>query len=458
MPLENRDEQNEALLPRARSGSGRDHTDHVVCGDGKVGLVASTATLLLGVLGAGQLTLPFAVNQAGLVLAVAYLALLGVLAVVVLKMLMVSSKYTGQTTYAAVLEETCGPKARLVANTLLGIYAWGGAVSFLILVADELEDLSAVFGWDQPRWILITMLSVCVVYPLSLCSNLDRLKFTSYLGATAAIYINFVVFVNAPWFQNGKTFDTCGGYEHARLVDDPPRFDLFPNTALGAFNSLPLIAFALNSAWCFVPILNSLYEPTPPRVNRMITSANVIILTNYALLAFVGYFSYCSNTKDNILGNLPSTPLVIVARVMLIMQLSFALPLRFHVTRGVLYEQAPFMPSRQLSDPSTSGEKVVYTLSTTLLVGVAVMIAALTSNLHVVIGLTSAVCASFTIYIFPALSFRIAVAHKEPHTNGEKFFMNIAPYICIATGVAVLVLGTGAILVEVAFGMKVTGG
>eukprot|EP01134_Creolimax_fragrantissima_P006662 CFRG6662T1 len=458
MPLEDKSSENEALLPRNRSDSGRDHSLHVVCGSGKVPLIASSATLLLGVLGAGQLTLPFAVSQSGFLLSATYLSILGLLAVLVLKMLMVSSTFTSQNTYAALLDDTLGYKASSIANTFLGIYAWGGAVSFLILVADELDSLSTAFMWNQPRWILISTLALLVVYPLSMCQNLERLKFTSYLGATAAIYITIVVCINAPWGQNGYWFETCGGAEVP--VGDPlPYWEYFPTSAIGAFNALPLIAFALNSAWCFVPILNSLYDPTPTRVNNMIVSANAIILTNYGILAFVGYFSYCNHTKDNILSNLPSTPAVIIARIMLIMQLCFALPLRFHVTRGVMYEQIPNMPETQLSMPSsTTREKIIYTLVTTSSVLLAVLIAALTTNLHVVIGLTSAICASFTIYIFPALSFRVAVAAKEPHGIQDRLFMNIAPWLCVAAGVCVLVLGTGAILIEVAMGMKVVGG
>merc|ERR1712203_745999 len=98
----------------------------------------------------------------------------------------------------------------------------------------------------------------------------------------------------------------------------------------------------------------------------------------------------------NILDSIPSSyqgwqgQMILVVRVALVMQLAVALPLRFNVVRSILNRWCE------------STESVGHVSITVAMVSSAVALAACQLKLNVAIGVTSAVCASFIIYIFPA--------------------------------------------------------
>jgi len=166
-------------------------------------------------------------------------------------------------------------------------------------------------------------------------------------------------------------------------------------TSLAA--SLPLLSFALNSSWAYIPILCTLKDRRPVRYASLIAGSNAVILANYVLIAAYGYGMFCEETEPNILDSLggaaaPGTTvevLVRLARGALAAQLSLALPMRFFVARRTVGAGVSSLFGRVLLSAS--------------LVGSATFLAVLPLSLALVLGVTSSVCASMIIYILPAL-------------------------------------------------------
>ena len=69
----------------------------------------------------------------------------------------------------------------------------------------------------------------------------------------------------------------------------PPSPDLAPRLwprSFAAFAAAsPLLAFALNSGWAFVPVFASLRDPTPSRGATLILVSHAIIAVNYLIIA-----------------------------------------------------------------------------------------------------------------------------------------------------------------------------
>ena len=52
--------------------------------------------------------------------------------------------------------------------------------------------------------------------------------------------------------------------------------------------ALAIFGFALNSAWCFVPIISNLRDRTAAKSSAVIVSSQTIILLNYVLISVSG--------------------------------------------------------------------------------------------------------------------------------------------------------------------------
>jgi len=160
--------------------------------------------------------------------------------------------------------------------------------------------------------------------------------------------------------------------------------------------SFPLLSFAFNASWAYVPILGTLRERRPARVWALIAGSMSIITLQYCLITVYGYKMFCDATTANILNALGENAagsrkiLIGIAKVMLVVQLSLAMPMRFVVLRSCVFGDVALSVSR----------RVIYAIVT---VGAACGLACLPLPLQSSIGIVSSIGASSVIYIFPAI-------------------------------------------------------
>jgi len=446
-------------------------------------LFSGLSNILLSVLGAGQLTLPYALEELGWVAGLGFLGLFVVLGVHSLHSLAHHSirvksgcgallprgapapgakQAESCGSYAELAVEVLGPGAKVLCDVLLAAYAWGGAVSFMVILKGELAYLLARAAGRQggegaplPAGALLAILSAVVIWPLSARRDPGALRRFSPLGCIAALLITAVVLASARWEAGASSLlgvlDACSG--PAGSAGPPagagaPR--RWPKSFMSAAAALPLLSFALNSSWAFLPILAGLRHKSPRRVSALIWAGSLAIGVDYALLALVGYASFCGATDANILISLgDSLPLggraghgwhavtVLVARAALAVQLTLALPLRFFVARSVL----PAGPQgRRWPRWGLAG----------LLVASAAGLAATPLPLAVAIGFTSSICASVIIYILPAVIDLKSGA--EPGARRAGTLRRALSALSLPVGLFVLVAGALANLMGVSKG------
>lgn len=75
-----------------------------------------------------------------------------------------------------------------------------------------------------------------------------------------------------------------------------------------------------SDSWSVFASCHNPQNPTKGRTYGLIICSNVVILFNYTMISIFGYLSFCGETQDNILANLPDLPYVVVARFMLVIQ------------------------------------------------------------------------------------------------------------------------------------------
>jgi len=389
--------------------------------------------------------LPYAMGQLGLALGIACLLLFTLFSMHSLKTLtLYELHFTPSScleTYAELVIRVLGAPGRLICNALLVMYAWGGAVAFLVILKGESQFLwchysdchhpwHLMIGSDvvaAPGQVILLLLAFFVLWPLSSLQDLCFMKRFSWLGCAAALIITGVTC----WLTNAE------GSMPLRL-EEVMRKDLAAplaqTSALKVAASLPLLSFSLNSSWAFIPILCTLKERTQGYTNGLIGGSNLLIFVNYLLLCI---FGYClvddpGEIKPNILENLGGQragKLVLFAKAALCLQLTLALPLRFFVARKTL-----------LGDAGAAARGLVafcLCVSATLLALPGI-------SLALVLGLTSSVCASMIIYILPAI---IDLKLQLPG-----FWRKVASLVSFFLGCYILLAGVYANIVGAAVG------
>jgi len=332
-----------------------------------------------------------------------------------------------------------GPRAKPVCDFLLFAYSWGGAVAFMIILKAELGYLllraSGKAPGDHallPDSVLLAIVSVAVVLPLSSMRNPAALKRFSPLGCVAALFITAVVLASAHWEVDSSSFAGILAVCNALPFADGTQYRRYPHSFFSAMAALPLLSFALNSSWAFVPILAGLRQRTPRRVTCLIWSSSVAIAVDYAFLALVGSATFCSAVDPNILTSLGQTcsggwhcGIVLVAKVALAVVLTMSLPMRFFVARSVF-------------SASCSETLKMRWLASALLVLSAAALASSPVQLSVAIGVTSSICASGIIYILPAL-IDLSVDKESIATNVLRSACSI---LSLVLGFTLLLAGT----------------
>ncbi|CAK0866793.1 unnamed protein product, partial [Prorocentrum cordatum] len=205
---------------------------------------SALANLVMSVLGAGQLTLPFVLSQMGIGLGCLALLCCGALSAYSCGALVRCSRALGAKTYSDLLLSAFGRPARALADVLIAIYAWGGGVSFLLIVKGQLAHATRPGGASSAA---MASLALGVVLPLSLMRNLDRLKFSSGFGCVAAVAITSVVIATAPWDASGRLVE-CAGSEAASAIrgrKTPPAVFGGPRGFIGSAVDPPLPAAPL---------------------------------------------------------------------------------------------------------------------------------------------------------------------------------------------------------------------
>ena len=466
-------------------------------------LVGALSNVLLAVLGAGQLTLPWVMSRLGLAFGLALLFVFALVAAYSSELLRALTLVTGAGTYGEVLARVIGPRWERACDAVVVLYAWGTAVGYLLIVKEQLHRVAAFFDggdgplpWEENKSALLVVVAALVVFPLSVLRDLSALKYTSALGAVAAAYIVTIVSFYAPWDRPGSGDDAS---RHAVVFgiracaatssNGAASLALWPASATSALTAVPMLSFALNSGWAFVPIVSQLENPTPARGRALIYLAHAVFLIMYVIISITGYLSYCGDVEDNVMDSLPTDAApALAARIALIAQLLCGIPLRFHVIASAVLATGP----EEVEETGTSfeegdGEDDVgvdeahgevapataicedasgsYTAAAhdsrrrgsgflnlfgsarwiaaqTVLVPLAALNACAATRLHVVVGLTSAVCASCIVYVFPGVAFLAADRGRAGYEQERRRREGCTPALRRIVAMALIKLGT----------------
>mmetsp|Transcript_22981 Transcript_22981/g.34855 ORF Transcript_22981/g.34855 Transcript_22981/m.34855 type:complete len:523 (+) Transcript_22981:65-1633(+) len=144
----------------------------------------SIANLCSATLGAGVLSLPYALYQSGLVFGLGLLGIAAWSSIVSIRFLVEASSHFRIYTYEGLVDHVLGRKAKLVTQICMIIFCVGCAVAYVIAVGDILEPVILELF---PKTALSTHMVLIIIWsttmlPLSLFRRMESLQWTSGIG------------------------------------------------------------------------------------------------------------------------------------------------------------------------------------------------------------------------------------------------------------------------------------
>eukprot|EP00746_Dinoflagellata_sp_MGD_P038933 gnl/MRDRNA2_/MRDRNA2_193816_c0_seq1.p1 gnl/MRDRNA2_/MRDRNA2_193816_c0~~gnl/MRDRNA2_/MRDRNA2_193816_c0_seq1.p1 ORF type:complete len:453 (+),score=44.34 gnl/MRDRNA2_/MRDRNA2_193816_c0_seq1:112-1470(+) len=250
------------------------------------GSIYSTGILLASSgMGAGMLTLPIAVQQAGPTAAISVYVVGVLLSIFSTVVLLMGCPRLQADTYGVVVDKSLGFQWKIfglpMVDTFFCFYLLCCMVGFLIFIGDFLPAIGSSipgFGW-LTRGVAIALGAV-VIATFTVFNSVHAIRHVASCGTFAVLFTAIVIIAESISRIHGQ------GDAISETWHQPVEFSLGTLQASGNI----IFAFCIGSN---VPaIAVELKEPTAKRTIMSAVFAHVIMLSFYGAIGFAGFFSF----------------------------------------------------------------------------------------------------------------------------------------------------------------------
>ncbi|XP_033632317.1 proton-coupled amino acid transporter 1-like isoform X2 [Asterias rubens] len=335
--------------------------------------------LIKGNIGTGLLGLPFAVQNAGILLGPLGLAIMGVIAVncmhIMVQVCHDLCKRTNSVTldYGEVAEQSLkhGPVAWLQRRSSIGRYIVNG-------------------------FLVFSQLGLCCVYFLFMADNI-RQYLASHIGDQ----------VDPTTLPLATSLDG---------------FFFFFGAAIYSYEGIGVV----------LPLENKMKNPQ--NFTRVLLGGMLIVVILYISMGTLGYLCFGDDTQDTITLNLPNTSLYLAVRVMIVAAVFVSYGVQFYVPMTILW---PFIMDRISERYHFIGEMILRTILVTL----AMVLAMVVPHLALFIAFIGAFSSSALALIFPPLLQEIS-SYSKGYSSLSRILQVIRNVFFIVFGFVGFVFGT----------------
>lgn len=299
--------------------------------DKKSSMRMAFMNLANSILGAGIITQPFAIKNAGILGGLLSYVALGFIVDWTLRLIVINLTLAGKRTYQGTVEHVMGKKGKLLILFTNGLFAFGGCIGYCIIIGDTIPHvLRAIFSQNDGnvhfwlrRNVIIVMVTTFISFPLSMKRNIEALSKASFLAVISMIIIVLTVVIRGPMLP----YDWKG---HSLKLSD-----FFMKATI--FRSLSVISFALvchhNTSFIFFSMRNR----SVAKFTRLTHISIIISVICCALMGYSGFAVFKEKTKGNVLNSFPGTDTAInIARLCFGFNMLTTFPMEIFVLRDVV--------------------------------------------------------------------------------------------------------------------------
>lgn len=316
------------------------------------GIRQSSLTLIQTSLGAGFLTLPYAMHLCGLGLGLVLLFLDGLVVYIGIEIILRGAVRMDAHDTATLLSKCVGKWSGPALDLLLVLSLNGACVAYFILCGDLipsiLKDMETMNWISPPALSKSELRSMCILAtamvaaPLSVPKTLSALRYVSPIAIISVLCTSLVILFHAPALL--KAHWEAPGYGEITWFKLDFNF----------FKAFSILVFAYHCHLNAVPVASELQKRADGPIARISGGVVTPLIVFYAAIAGGGYLSFFGQTHENILTNYSLSPAVTVCRVSLSFSIILAIPL--HMTPialsalNLIEKYRPFSGGNDLED------------------------------------------------------------------------------------------------------------
>eukprot|EP00986_Skeletonema_menzelii_P014190 scaffold9079_cov145-Skeletonema_menzelii.AAC.10 len=286
----------------------------------------SISNLCSATLGAGALSLPYAMSMTGIIFGVVLLLLSAYLTIISINIIIEACVATQQFKFEDVSKRLVGSSMSIALEASLLVFCFGTAVAYIVAVGDILDQglHSITFLWEPgnkfvsiySRERVMVLFWTVMLLPLSLQTKLKRLEKFSSLGVLSIIFLVISAVIHSIIHGDviGSRASSSGPVEVSSL--------LWPKSFVSMLQAFPIIIFAFSCQVNVCQIYEEL-KPAMPSVRdtsddvsnvtflklkqqmmERITRNGILLCTSlYLLIGVFGFLDFTKSTTDDILIN-----------------------------------------------------------------------------------------------------------------------------------------------------------
>lgn len=349
---------------------------------------ASVFTLIVSIVGAGMLSLPFALQQSGLLIGIFLFIIGAVASYFSLRIIVVSASYSGRSTYGTIAYALLGSRASVFIQIVLLLNMWGTIIGYLVASSSMIHDairISAARSHDdsvgnddnQPyfmkdlsnTWIMISM-TVLLVVPLSLFRTLGALRYSSVIAVCCTLYlIGFLIITYLRFCVDEVTVYSPTNSANPHKVEcawkgsSKTNQNIYAATSFkGILTTVSIVIFAFTCHPNVLPVYLELQRPTETRmVDKVIFRALLGALLLYLVVSVFAYLIFFDQLEDSngnfLLNDFQDGIGVILGDIFMSIYIVLAIPIMVNACRTSIIELALYATSENMSPEGIEGDE-----------------------------------------------------------------------------------------------------
>lgn len=246
-------------------------------------LKGSIFNLVAGTVGAGILSLPYAINLVGLYLGIAIIMSGMFISLYSCSLLVMCSDETKCSNYESIAYYLYGIKMRKLTEVNIMINNYGSIIAYILLLKELIPKSLQMLGVAEEftnEYFWAISITCLIIYPLSLVEEISALRYTSLLSFIAVGYLTFIVVLQYFLMRREEVW--------LRVISAPPaKFDVF-----SVFQVCAIVLFSYTCHSSVVPIYTELQRPSVRRGKKFIFIALLTVMVLYLLVGIFGFLTF----------------------------------------------------------------------------------------------------------------------------------------------------------------------
>ncbi|GKT37130.1 putative Amino acid transporter system N2 [Aduncisulcus paluster] len=346
------------------------------------------------VIGAGVLTLPYAMKVAGLGIGLLLLVIIALASFAAFHFLVAAGNEVGESSYKMIAKKLWGKGWDYVCEIFVALYTLGTCCSYTIILSDYANlvigafDEHAAEQWYGSRQFCLAIIAILILFPLSMLQRIDFLKYTSFASLVCVIFVIVVVLVY--WLM------AMAGSVESSISTEPV---VWAKGGIDVFLAAPLLGVSYTAHYNVLNIYNEMSNRSHKKFSPVISSSVIIVSITYLLMSIPGYLTWRDDTPSNILDIYPNSFIpATLARLALAITISFSYPLVQFALKLVILRIVGF-------NNASSAKRPYHIMISIFVLIIAVTLAMFVDDISIVTSFSGSLFGTNIVFTIPALFF-----------------------------------------------------